>query len=1167
MMSHAQHEERLAVYPDLAPAERTEVDAHLATCAACAALLGDYRRLHQALRSRPAPRPSPRLRQGFAAAVAQPQARGAGLWAELSRAALALGNAAVWTAVAAVALLLVVGVIVAGRPLVERAWPAGQPTGTAGDRWVTGHLSVEGQVSYACRLLIPADWAGKYEVTERGNTVSFAYTVPPDVRELLAGLTPAPGLARPNPSETLFWVSLFSDARWREEQQQPGVGRVVRSLDGLVVVSGSAIANMYSAFSSEPWPRVAAEFQRMAGQVPGILQTLEVAGDPTRSTPTPLAEPAVAVTRLERLQDLCCPPRFAPDGKTYLTVRDGRLYERALGGGPETERPIDVRQGDAPLQVSNAAWTPDGARIVVTVGAPQRGNTAALYLVDPASGAARALGETSTPWRLTFDTRGRIVVGTQTGYQALQLDSGAAVAIPGIAPRDASGVETELAFSPDGRSLAALQGQELAIVDLASGLRTSVTVRIHPQWRACFAWSTDGRQLAYATGVRGAAPELWVVNADGSGARRLVTRAGDRSGAYAGLSWLPGTPYIVYEYVPDSNTATLQGEYQVVSAAGGPAKTLFTNGLGLTLSPDGHVISFVRDLPGPDETGSWVAVLEYGEVGEAATPAPTPAPSATAQPVRVPPGTVALYGVGAPQENVALYALSAGGTATALGVEVPWGTVASGDGRWLAHADAPMPGAHAVVVENLQDRRRYTIPLSDACVAGPCVTGLYAFDHAATRLASVEVTRDAWAIVVANLQDGSSRRFEMRRPQASSYPIMPGAPLGWASTGELLLDTFAPFSEGAFMGVWALTLPDSGAPAAIDALPSRQLLAPRAYRQRPQLSPDGARLLYLARDPGYTPAGYPLSGGFEDMAVNQLWSLSLVSGAATKLVDINDGGALAPAAAWSLDGREALFAQGRYASSGVLGRLTLEAVVMAGALREIGPLEIHGTLSALYCGWPGLALATTYGQASELYTVDLATGRATLAARDAVVLATNPLAEGEEAGIPAEGPPVTTSAVDGWIGTVVALDPLAQYDDYFLRNDGERYGIDGSAAGLTAQIESARRQGNAIQVWGQLQTNVPDAYGRQIIVERLDVISVPAAVATPCPSRSIDLPAPARFDPLPDARGAIAVSTAGGGFGLAFPDTGAVVPVHTLVPWCGQQVREADRGLAWSPDG
>ena len=99
------------------------------------------------------------------------------------------------------------------------------------------------------------------------------------------------------------------------------------------------------------------------------------------------------------------------------------------------------------------------------------------------------------------------------------------------------------------------------------------------------------------------------MNADGSGAQRILARA--EGGAFAGLTWLPGTRFVVYQFVPNSNTATLQAEYQVVSADGGEPKTLFKNGLGLNLAHNGKVISVVRDLPGAEETGYWMAVLSY----------------------------------------------------------------------------------------------------------------------------------------------------------------------------------------------------------------------------------------------------------------------------------------------------------------------------------------------------------------------------------------------------------------------------------------------------------------------------------------------------------------------------------------------------------------------------
>jgi len=56
-------EERLPLYlyEELAEAERAELDAHLAACTACARSLGELRRLHGALESRPKLDPSPDL--------------------------------------------------------------------------------------------------------------------------------------------------------------------------------------------------------------------------------------------------------------------------------------------------------------------------------------------------------------------------------------------------------------------------------------------------------------------------------------------------------------------------------------------------------------------------------------------------------------------------------------------------------------------------------------------------------------------------------------------------------------------------------------------------------------------------------------------------------------------------------------------------------------------------------------------------------------------------------------------------------------------------------------------------------------------------------------------------------------------------------------------------
>jgi len=76
---------------------------------------------------------------------------------------------------------------------------------------------------------------------------------------------------------------------------------------------------------------------------------------------------------------------------------------------------------------------------------------------------------------------------------------------------------------------------------------------------------------------------------------------------------------------------------------------------------------------------------------------------------------------------------------------------------------------------------------------------------------------------------------------------------------------------------------------------------------------------------------------------------------------------------------------------------------------------------------------------------------------------------------------------------VVKLCAMAQFDDYFLHDDGERYGISGAAPELEAQIEGARcRPGTVIRVWGTLDPKTMDVQGRQIIAERVEVVSEPA---------------------------------------------------------------------------
>ncbi len=369
---------------------------------------------------------------------------------------------------------------------------------------------------------------------------------------------------------------------------------------------------------------------------------------------------------------------------------------------------------------------------------------------------------------------------------------------------------------------------------------------------------------------------------------------------------------------------------------------------------------------------------------------PTPAPSPTAWVGRLPERTILLYSAGS-QESRRLYALAADGTATDLGRAVAAPALASPRGRWVATFDTPSP-AHAIVLYDLQEGRVYTVPCVSGCPELNDYVGTWAFDREESYLAFVEPW--GWAPALVDLRDGSTTRFD-EASWTGPEGIMPGIPLGWSASGELVLDTYRPETEGFSCGFWALALPPGVAPAPAGTLARHALVQPATLRDQadspdsrrvvdsPRLSPDGARLLFLARDLTYKPADYTPS--YYDMAMNELWAVDLASGEARRLVDVRDGGGLGFYAASSPDGREVLFLQGRYAGD-VLWPATLKVREDGGTIREVAPLPEAGYLVSLDWCTPDTAvvgLSVPVEAAGEtsyrtpLYTVDLASGRAT----------------------------------------------------------------------------------------------------------------------------------------------------------------------------------------------
>lgn len=109
-MTHEQLEDLLSAYADGELGDRNELEAHLATCATCAARLAEYRTIGDSLRRQAREESAPAaLRQRVAAALDAAEATAASPWARRRRPMWSPGVLA-----AAAAVVLAVGVAVTG---------------------------------------------------------------------------------------------------------------------------------------------------------------------------------------------------------------------------------------------------------------------------------------------------------------------------------------------------------------------------------------------------------------------------------------------------------------------------------------------------------------------------------------------------------------------------------------------------------------------------------------------------------------------------------------------------------------------------------------------------------------------------------------------------------------------------------------------------------------------------------------------------------------------------------------------------------------------------------------------------------------------------------------------------------------------------------------------
>ena len=175
-----------------------------------------------------------------------------------------------------------------------------------------------------------------------------------------------------------------------------------------------------------------------------------------------------------------------------------------------------------------------------------------------------------------------------------------------------------LAWSPNGTSLAIARSRSLYVFDLTTGRLRRLTAPLKCG-QACTpdvapedlapAWSPDGSRIAFARALQGCLggcpTELYIVNADGTGLRRLSSVSG--FGPY--LLWSPDGRTITYSarngiYAVNPNGSHLR---LLVTAPAARAKQVQ---ILASSSPDGRHILYITDpssaTGGPQATALWV---------------------------------------------------------------------------------------------------------------------------------------------------------------------------------------------------------------------------------------------------------------------------------------------------------------------------------------------------------------------------------------------------------------------------------------------------------------------------------------------------------------------------------------------------------------------------------
>lgn len=158
------------------------------------------------------------------------------------------------------------------------------------------------------------------------------------------------------------------------------------------------------------------------------------------------------------------------------------------------------------------------------------------------------------------------------------------------------GTWMSLDVSPDGRRIVFDLLGDLYTIPIEGGKATRLTSGM--PWDAMPRWSPDGRQVAFVSD-RDGGDNLWLVNADGSGARR-ITREVDN--ALSSPAWTPDGQYLVvrrFGPYPTAENYLTNVPLWIYHRDGGSGVELYpgkpnvkSTNTGASVAPDGRMVYF-----------------------------------------------------------------------------------------------------------------------------------------------------------------------------------------------------------------------------------------------------------------------------------------------------------------------------------------------------------------------------------------------------------------------------------------------------------------------------------------------------------------------------------------------------------------------------------------------